>query len=66
MMRIRSSAQAGRGKGRESEAKAGARDADSASVACGLWPMDRRKAVFERYAALRCLWHEVGVACRAG
>eukprot|EP00966_Prymnesium_polylepis_P106469 2465509-Prymnesium_polylepis.1 len=23
----------------------------------GLWPMMRHKAVLERYAALRCLWH---------
>eukprot|EP00966_Prymnesium_polylepis_P275718 6370460-Prymnesium_polylepis.1 len=23
----------------------------------GLWPMVRRKAMLERYAALRCLWH---------
>jgi hypothetical protein len=27
----------------------------------GLWPMVHRKAVLERYAALRCLWHGVGV-----
>eukprot|EP00966_Prymnesium_polylepis_P192319 4457651-Prymnesium_polylepis.1 len=25
----------------------------------GLWPMVRRKAVLGRYAALRCLWHDV-------
>eukprot|EP00966_Prymnesium_polylepis_P041962 974409-Prymnesium_polylepis.1 len=25
----------------------------------GLWPMVRRKAVLERYAILRCLWHEI-------
>eukprot|EP00966_Prymnesium_polylepis_P165640 3828957-Prymnesium_polylepis.2 len=23
----------------------------------GLWPVVRHKAVLERYAALRCLWH---------
>eukprot|EP00966_Prymnesium_polylepis_P027204 629114-Prymnesium_polylepis.1 len=25
----------------------------------GLWPIVRRKAVLGRYAALRCLWHEI-------
>eukprot|EP00966_Prymnesium_polylepis_P118402 2737790-Prymnesium_polylepis.1 len=30
----------------------------------GLWPMVRRKAVPERYAALRCLWHEVQYSYR--
>eukprot|EP00966_Prymnesium_polylepis_P087044 2014230-Prymnesium_polylepis.1 len=25
----------------------------------GLWPMVRRKAVPGRYAALRCLWHDI-------
>eukprot|EP00966_Prymnesium_polylepis_P013968 322129-Prymnesium_polylepis.1 len=24
-----------------------------------LWPMMRHKAVLKRYAALRCLWHEM-------
>eukprot|EP00966_Prymnesium_polylepis_P282934 6537473-Prymnesium_polylepis.1 len=28
------------------------------TVAYGLWPLVRRKAVFGRYAVLRCLWHE--------
>eukprot|EP00966_Prymnesium_polylepis_P120109 2775652-Prymnesium_polylepis.1 len=31
----------------------------SGHAGSGLWPMVRRKAVLERYAALRCLWHEV-------
>eukprot|EP00966_Prymnesium_polylepis_P209794 4859110-Prymnesium_polylepis.1 len=30
------------------------------SIRYGLWPMVRRKAVLERYAAPRCLWHEIG------
>eukprot|EP00966_Prymnesium_polylepis_P001321 30205-Prymnesium_polylepis.1 len=30
----------------------------------GLWPMVCRKAVLKRYAALRCLWHGVGVVER--
>eukprot|EP00966_Prymnesium_polylepis_P288098 6654127-Prymnesium_polylepis.1 len=29
------------------------------------WPMVRRKAVLERHAALRCLWHGVRVVGRS-
>jgi hypothetical protein len=42
----------------------GSRRGEKRTVVCffglrGLWPMVRHKAVLERYAALRCLWHGV-------